>query len=195
MIKKKANHFNKEANKGFTIVEALIAVVIFSVSILAVMTLVSDDISDIGYVKKKITASYLAQEGVEYVRNLRDAYVLYDPDSAQDGWNDFRVKIGPCNTTSNPNKSCYFHDANLFSGGTMINIAVSACGGDCPTLYKSSGGGYEYNVPGTVEGFIREIKTEEITQDEIRVSSTVYWTQESGIYNVTFSADLFNWVE
>jgi hypothetical protein len=31
--------------------------------------------------------------------------------------------------------------------------------------------------------------------DEVRILSTVSWTQGSGSYSVTFSENLFNWVE
>lgn len=185
----------KKIKEGFTLVETLIAISIFSLSIMAVIFVVSDDIADIGYAKKKVVASYLAKEGVEYIRNLRDAYVLYDPESGQAGWNNFRVKIDPCDTTTNSEKSCYFVDEDLFYDGTMTGISVNACEGSCPVLYKSPDGGYAYNIAGSVDGFRREIKTREISEDEIEITSEVYWNQESGVYSTSFSGVIFNWVE
>jgi len=58
--------------KGFTIVEIIIAIFITSIvlmgifSIFYVVTVLASDSSD------RLTATYLAQEGMEIVRNIRD---------------------------------------------------------------------------------------------------------------------------
>jgi len=77
----------KNKNTGFTLVETLIAISIFSVSIIAMMSILGRGISDANYAKKKLTASYLAQEGIEYVRNMRDNAVLY---TGGGNWTSFR---------------------------------------------------------------------------------------------------------
>lgn len=77
-------------NRGFTLVETLVAVSIFTVSLLALISLLASGISDTNYAKQKLTASYLAQEGVEYLRNLRDNEVLYNPTSGDAGWTVFK---------------------------------------------------------------------------------------------------------
>lgn len=79
----------KKLKTGFTLVETLVAVSIFSMAVLALMSILGSGISNINYVKTKVAASYLAQEGIEYARNVRDNYVLYDPGGAQAGWNNF----------------------------------------------------------------------------------------------------------
>jgi len=72
---------------GFTLVETLVAISIFSVSIIALMAVLASGVSDINYAKRKITATYLAQEGIEYVRNMRDnAFLSADPNT---GWINF----------------------------------------------------------------------------------------------------------
>lgn len=79
----------KNGNKGFSLVETLVAVMIFSVAIMAVMTVLSGSISNINNVKKKMVATYLAQGGIEYVRNMRDTYVI-SAGTPQEGWDKFR---------------------------------------------------------------------------------------------------------
>ena len=185
----------KDKKNGFTLIETLMAVLIFSMSIMAVVFVISDDIADIEYAKKKMTASYLAEEGIEYMRNLRDAYTLYDAGGGQTGWNSYRVKIDPCNITSVPSRSCYYSYPNLFSQGNMKNTNVLSCVGNCPTLYKSSLGGYEYNVPGAVDGYKREIKTKELNANEIEISSTIYWYHGVDSFHITFNTILSNWKE
>jgi len=83
------NKFFKQKNKtnnGFSLVETLVAISIFSLSILGLMSVLASGISNTNYAKQKIVASYLAQEGIEYVRNMRDNAVLYPSGT---GWTNF----------------------------------------------------------------------------------------------------------
>ncbi len=73
---------------GFTLIETLIAIAIFSVSVVALMSVLGSGISDIDRAQAKISATYLAQEGIEYARNLRDNYIFYSSFTGKT-WNDF----------------------------------------------------------------------------------------------------------
>jgi Tfp pilus assembly protein PilV len=87
--KNKACPAKLQRSGGFTLVEALVSISIFSTSILGLMSILASGISDTSYVKQKIKAEYLAQEGVEYARNKRDTTVLYNSSGRQAGWNTF----------------------------------------------------------------------------------------------------------
>ncbi len=80
----------KSKERGFTIVETLIAISVFSFSLLAFMAVLSQGTSDINYAKKKIEATYLAQEGIEHVRNMRDNDILFTSYTGLT-WNDFKA--------------------------------------------------------------------------------------------------------
>jgi Tfp pilus assembly protein PilV len=121
-----------------------VAISIFTVSLIGLMSVLASGITDTSYAKQKIQATYLAQEGIEYVRNMRDTSVLYSTDS-QTGWNNF----------NNADKS----------------------------------------YPTAVPGFTRTIQAIPVSQDEVKISSTVSWRQGSGNYSITFSENLFNWVQ
>lgn len=141
--------FFKKVNKlgrGFTLVETLVAVSIFTVSILGLLSVLSQGISDTGYAKKKVAAGYLAQEGIECIRNTRDNYFLY-PDSTHD-WGKF--------------------------------VALNVSSITCPTIDS---------------GFTRVLGKTVVNLNEVKITSRVDWTQGSGNYNITFSENLFNWVE
>ncbi|MFA5095388.1 MAG: prepilin-type N-terminal cleavage/methylation domain-containing protein [Candidatus Paceibacterota bacterium] len=172
---------------GFTLVETLVAISIFSVSIVALMTILGSGISNTNYAKTKIIASYLAQEGIEYVRNMRDSYVLYTGTTSLT-WNSFIAKLSPCSAGN----SCGFdtsvsltNPASIFLCSTHIN--------QCK-LYVNNGN-YNTNSSGVYSGFTRTIQATTVSANEIKISSTVSWTQGSGSYSIVFSENLFNWTE
>lgn len=189
--------FFYQKNTGFTLVETLIAISIFSLSILALMAVLSQGISDTIYAKKKVIATYLAQEGVEYVRTLRDTYVLYSV-SGQSGWDAFNTKLTETGANCDDSNGCYFDDQNLnYMDQTVpiADISLIACVSDCPVLlYDETSGKYGYAL-GESSTYIRKIQISQINADETKIFSTVSWPQGSGVYQITFSENLFNWIE
>lgn len=68
--------YSQQKNKGFTLIETLVAISIFTMSILGLLSILASGISNTNYAKQKMAATYLAQEGIEYARNVRDNKVL-----------------------------------------------------------------------------------------------------------------------
>jgi len=176
-----------KSNQGFTLVETLVAISIFSMSIVALMSILGGGISNTGYAKQKIIASYLAQEGIESIRNMRDSYVLYSTISSKD-WDKFKVELNSCNQGGN--KECGFDNSVLSTNSNFI----FKCPGDQCKLYINNGN-YNTNLSGVDSGFVRKIWMDAVGADEFKISSYVEWTQKSGTYSITFSENLFNWVE
>mgnify|MGYP001590493320 CR=1 FL=1 len=83
----KFNKLNKSFTTGFTLVEVLVAISIFTVSLIGMMSVLAGSIANTSYAKQKMIATYLAQEGIEYVRNMRDNAVLY---TGGGNWTSFR---------------------------------------------------------------------------------------------------------
>lgn len=197
---------NKNNKHGFTLVETLVAVSIFTLSLLASMAVLTNGISDTGYAKKKVVATYLAQEGIEYIRNMRDTSMLYDTVSPLHGWNQFNSTISGAsgNTLCGSSNGCYFGDISDFSSQSqpIMSIPLTACSSTssssvCPNgpiLYDSANGKYGYSS-GVNSGFARRIKVTQISADETKISSTVSWNQGSGFRSVSFSESVFNWIE
>ena len=174
-------------SKGFTLVETLVALSIFNVSILGLMSVLAAGISNINYARMKITASYLAQEGIEYIRNMRDTAVLY----TNNGWtSDFKAKVKISSCKNDTDKTCGFSRPSPF------DVFVCNNPNDCK-LYVNSNGGYDNDSSGSDSGFTRKIwmDTTGLGNDEVKIYSKVEWTQGSGSYNITFTENLFNWIE
>lgn len=175
----------KFKNTGFTLVETLVSISIFTVSLLGLMSVLASGISNTNYAKNKTTASYLAQEGIEYVRNMRDSYVLRLGSS---GWNQFRSNFDSCNSGS----ECGFNNSVSMDSNSFIEKCNQLNG--C-ALYINNGG-YSSNGGGVNSGFVRKIyRDQSIGGDEVKIFIKVEWTQGSGNYSVIFSENLFNWIE
>lgn len=184
---------------GFTLIETLVAISIFSMSILAVMSILAQSINNTNYAKNKVVASYLAQEGVEYIRNMRDTFMLYDSGGAQTGWTNFIGNLTDASACQGAN-GCYINADSLDYNNQsqpMKSISLLACSSSsCSNgilFYNSTTGRYGFS--GVSSDYIRKIQISLINANEIRVSSIVSWTQNSGIYNIVFSENLFNWIE
>jgi prepilin-type N-terminal cleavage/methylation domain-containing protein len=89
---------------GFTLVEALVAITILLIAVVGPLSLVSQSIQNANIAKDQITAFYLAQEAIEFVRNIRDS--------------NFIVPVAPANWLDYPN-------LDLCKGGNSCEIDVN----------------------------------------------------------------------
>ena len=169
---------------------------IFTVSVLALLSVIADGIADTNYAKRKMTAAYLAQEGVEVMRNLRDTHIVYSPGGS--AWSTFKNKINNPPAECDQANGCYFDTDTLDYGDQsepISDLPFIACGSACPTLlFDSASGEYNYSS-GDNSGFVRKIHSTVISPSEIKISATVSWTQGSGTYQLTLSENLFDWLE
>lgn len=84
------NLFNKKNNRGFTIVEAMVAIFILSVSVATMLGITASSSASARYANNEITANYLLQEAVDSIRNSRDTIVF----QKKLGWGKFLEKYG-----------------------------------------------------------------------------------------------------
>jgi len=187
---------------GFTLVETLVAISVFSLSIVGLMSVLANGISDMNYAKNKMVASYLAQEGIEYVRNVRDTYVLYGTDGSE--WSDFLNELTPCKDSlvngCHINYSFEKLDISFLATNDVFQQCfLSGTNGDpCFLYYHDSTGKYDHQALGSYSGF-RRVITYSIDAgkngDEIIVNSSVTWSKASKTYTVQTSASLLKWKE
>ncbi|MEK7113843.1 MAG: type II secretion system protein, partial [Patescibacteria group bacterium] len=151
----------KNTKQGFTLIETLVAVAIFSLSIVSLMSVLGNGLSDIEYAKKKITATYLAQEGIEYFLNKRNAYMLFSSNPTD--WNDFRFNFtGISNTkcsgsqppSSNETGLCGFNIAIVNQTNAISVFKCAENPSNCHLYFNN--GNYSTNPANGVDsGFIR----------------------------------------
>jgi len=165
--------------KGFTLVEALVAIAILLFAIVAPMTMASLGLHSAQFAKDQIIASYLAQEGVEYIRNARDTNVL-------GGASWLTTILSTCNGTD----GCI---VDGFKSPTLDGL--TACSGACgPLLFNTSSSEYQY-TSGDISPYTRSVRVteDEDNPDEASVAVTVSWSGGTLLRSVVATTTLFNW--
>jgi prepilin-type N-terminal cleavage/methylation domain-containing protein len=189
---------NLQLNKGFTLIETLVSIVIFSVSIVALISITAGGVSDTNFARKKQNAYLLAQEGIELVRYMRDSIVRYN---APGGWNLFVQGMSDC-ALSQSNAGCIIDSFELVSGGSFAD-AIDACGQSCPfmqseelgpnQLLPPTKGFYQYAF-GPKTNFVRTISLEKVSADELLLVSKVEWAHGDRPYEIVLKEVITSWV-
>jgi Tfp pilus assembly protein PilV len=172
--------------KGFTLVETLVAVTVVLMAIMGPFQLVKDALTASYVARDQLIATALAEEGVEYVRSVRDGNYLYNinnPGSERD-W------LYGLNGSGNPN--CFATNGCVVD---PIQNTVQACGQTCPVLRTTSASLYTQQVSGTATRFTRKVVIENVAAGrEVRVTVSVTFTSRHTPFTVTVTDNLHNWL-
>ncbi len=152
-------------NKGFTLLEIIIVIFIILTTILAVAGLSWQNLSTINLNYSRLSAAYLAQEGMEIVRNTRDQNWLDEE--------DFNNDLGVGDYCCDINNRC------VSSGDFDLNI-------DNDGYYVCSGG--------DPSRFSRKITISESSEGCFNVEAEVSWTERGRSYNIITNQDLCDWL-
>ncbi len=201
-MRKKLSTFNfqlrarpAKGRGGFTLVEVLVSISIFMVAIVSMVVVSAQSITNSGHAKNQLTASYLAQEGIEIVRNARDNAVNVSPT----GWNDFLNDSNNVVVKCEGPYGCEIDPLEVFFHGITDNNAVTTCTALCNNrlLYNDTASFYTYATSGnpTTTLFTRtvHVDTSRDTTREIQITTTVSWQEGSTTQHVSMTEDLFNW--
>jgi type II secretory pathway pseudopilin PulG len=151
-------------NKSFTLIETLVAISILTTGILAISSLISYLISVSSISKQRLVAAYLAQEGIEIVRNLRDTNLI-----SLRNW-DYGLDNGEWQAD--------YDDLSLSSySGTFLNLETS--------------GFYGYGS-GTPTNFRRVIRLQK-SGDVLNINVEVSWFERGRWYSLTVQEKVYNW--
>ncbi len=156
--------YSKQKNKGFTILETLVAITIILIAITGPLDIIAHSLKASYYSRDEVTAFYLAQEAIEYARNQRDDNELALGTSV-DGW-----LSGVTNDS--------------VTGADCLNDANQLNQKKCVLLYKPDGS-YEYkqySVSGPCEAMRRYGDTKiygasNINEEESHFTREIYFTK------------------
>lgn len=173
----KNNSLNNKKS-GFTLLETMVAIMLFILAISALLALVSDSVTSATYNKNEIVATYLAQEGIDYVRNIRDEMVHVNPSSTP--WADFVTSV----TSSIPPSS----DCDGVNGCYLDYLKAPSLGSSfTPTDYIVP----IYNGSQT-KPFTRKITVQSLT-DVILVKVEITWLNGNTTRTKVLTTSLYNW--
>ncbi len=204
------NKFIKKT-KGFTLLEVLVAVLLLSITVAALLTLVSDSVTSATYGKNDITATYMGQEALDYFRNVRDTQLHQGSTTAT--WNDFLrgVDSSMVNEFGDPagGIDCYSSagcELDIFGLNSPSSIPyVRGCLLSCTEVKKAVSAGVSYytinrSTSGTPTGFVRTIRLKQPTgtafnggTDVVFVEVTVTWKNGTSARSKVFTETLYNW--
>jgi prepilin-type N-terminal cleavage/methylation domain-containing protein len=169
------------AQKGFTIVESLVAIAVLVLAITGTMSAVQSGISSYTYSKDQVIATYLAQEGIEQLRNMRDENAL----NSRDWLNGI---------AANSSDPCYFGQACMVSPIESGIATRCSFPGACSYLRQDpTDGFYGYNGSWTLTPFRREITLESVNSNEIVATVTIYWTKGANNRQFKIKENILNW--
>ena len=177
--------YKLQAKAGFTLIETLVATFVLVTAIVGPLSIVAKGVFFSNIAKDQITASYLAQEAIEYLRNKRDNNTI-----AQGTWAGYKGLIDSCITSI-----CKID---------VYDDTLTNCGESCPPLkYSDAIGLYGYGSGGdwTQTPYTRSIKvyyvptgeSNEAESNQIKIEVTMTWTNGALSKNFKLKENLLNW--
>lgn len=163
--------------KGFTIVEVLIAAFIVSVGITGVLIAIQQTMAYIDFLFPRLTAIYLAQEGIEIVKNIRDGNWLENRYTAT-SW-DQGIDVGDRQADYQTTQTLIGYTGQfLLLDGGFYNYSSGN-----PTLFKRK---IIISDKQDLDG--------DFYADQMRVEVKVGW-EAKGYHEISAEEILYNWRE
>lgn len=200
------NKYKIQKNSGFTIVEAMVAIFILTVSVSSMLGITASSAASARYANNETTANYLLQEAVDSIRNSRDtiAFQMKTPNEVSGtAWTAFlnRYGLDGNNLCFSTTEACYL-DIENFDPADVNGGDVKKCdtASSCPYLdYDENNRVFynyspENNIPPN-SPFKRTVKMTKINDDEVKVTATVEWLNGDATTTriQTLTTYLLNW--
>ena len=198
---------NIRDERGFTIVEVLVSLIIFSIAVTGVITVAVRGGLNVDQAKLNLTATYLADEGIELARAMRDTAVVGSGETAAqeaDGWTQFTTADGfglsrctsdaPCDIDPTIGTTSCPGTADVFACTVPTTVGSSLY---CP-LYVLATGGYTDIEPSgspVLSPYSRQIIMSHNGADDVKVTVNVQYKEGTSTQTVTQTEDLFNWYQ
>lgn len=187
---------------GFTIVEAMVAIFILTISVSAMLNVTASAAISARYSRNEITANYLLQEAIDSVKNSRDT-IAFQMKDLGGGWNNFLSRYGYPGNKCFSNYGCDFKmdvfDPTSSLGGDILDCSSSGCP---PLSYNANGGTSLFYNHITGTGTVASIFTRKVNMvispsnpDEVKVTAVVTWNNNASAATrtQTLEISLLNW--
>lgn len=165
----------KTAKNGFTIIELMVTIFIMTVGLAGISNLIQQTTSFVFVSSSKLTASYLAQEGIEIVRNIGDTNLIEREDYAQGldsgNWEADYTSQSLTDTYDGDNLNIDVNSFYSYSSGTQTKFKRKIT--ITPTTEP---------LPPTSNGW-----------DYLKISVQVSWQEKGKPYEVTAEERLYGW--
>jgi prepilin-type N-terminal cleavage/methylation domain-containing protein len=172
--------------KGFSLLEVMVAIFILIMGLSSVLVLTTKSISGASRSTSRLIAANLAQEGIEVVKNIRDYnFNGSDPDGVWTAWHATGYSNG-----------CTLIAANQYNCSVQYNSTTFGIDYNAYLRFQPEGsnpyGRYSY-TSGTDTPFRRKIILEKINNAQLRVNSVVTWVERGVTLSVDVEDRLWNW--
>ncbi|OGG64259.1 hypothetical protein A3J11_00300 [Candidatus Kaiserbacteria bacterium RIFCSPLOWO2_02_FULL_55_12] len=202
--------------KGFTLIETLVAITILTLAISGPLFTANRAIVAAENARDQLTALYLAQEGIEYVRMMRDNSYLAAYRDRQSGdissvaWDTFinglsdlssvRQCLAPKFCTLDPMQGSISPLASCPGNSQREQcrtLSLTGCERRNGTLSCIGSNAYtQQNPSGSAETSYRrtiQIQAESVSETEAKITSTVSWDFNGTPYAITITDHLTPW--
>lgn len=174
-------------NKGFTLVETLVAITILLLAVTGTITTAQKGLQNAYYATDQVTAVFLAQEAIESIRAYRDSKALEAYANYVSGG------TGSLDTTnwlpSNIATGCIIGKCRF---NPQSNQPFESCTGSNCVVHRSSDGRYTHNTGDAATKFTRQVYIEETNSGEVKVTVDVKWT--TPLFNSEKHVNLTTWI-
>lgn len=164
--------------RGFTLLESIIAIFIVTVGVGGVFTLVNQTVNSNRVASSKLTALYLAQEGIEIVRHMRDSNFLMVRWGMGGTW-DQGLSAG-VHYIDYTEKATTTSNLVIWQGNRYLHLSESNCSGN-PLCQDTP--------------FNRTITITTSTADILGVSVEVSWQERGITHQATVKENLYKWMQ
>lgn len=169
--------------RGFTLIETLVAITVIMTAIAGPLYAMQQTLKMSQSASDQLIASSLAQEGVEFVRAIRDNNYLYNI-----GTGSSRSWLYGLDGTSS--------SVNCITANCVVDPTQNTVSRTVNPLYLSATGLYNQANSGSSTPFTRTVRITRIggTMTEVSVQVVVSWQDRGETQNVTIVDYLHDWL-
>jgi len=163
--------------KGFSLLETLVAIGILILSLLGPLTLASYSINSAILARNEITVFNLASEALEIVKNKRDENVFQGA--------DWLAGLSYCSSAN----GCFVD----FAVSSPYGYAFGPCSASCPILRRDPISGLFNASSGEESVFARKVIIDNVTSDEAKIRVEITWKEKLASRSFVLETNIFNW--